>query len=149
MCVLSIHHMYSGGDGAQMRCEISLHPNLEFGAVVSFLTWVVGAALRSSGKASGTLNHWTTSPATGMYLLYPLLPLMGEKWHWSLSMHHLQDEVFREEISCPWGSKNHVSDSALYLVGLMMQQNKAPPPLNTEATTKHKINENFSLKGKK
>lgn len=138
MCVLSICHVYGGG-GTQMKGKISLHPNLEFGAIVSFLTWVVGAALRSSGKTAGTLNHWATSPATGMNLLYPLLPLMGEKWHRSLTMHHLQDEVFREEISCPWGSKNHVSDSASYLVGLMVQQNKASPPLNMEATTNLKI----------
>lgn len=140
MCVLSICHVYSGGGGAQMRGEISLHPNLEFGAVVIFLTWVVGAALRSSGKAAGTFKRWTTSPATGMYLLYPSLPLMGEKGHRSLSVYSPQDEVFREELSCPQGSKNHVSDSASYPVGLRVQQNKASPPLNTEATTNHKIN---------
>lgn len=49
--------MYSGGGVAQMRGEISLHPNLEFGAVVIFLTWVVGASLRSSGKVAGTFKR--------------------------------------------------------------------------------------------
>lgn len=78
-------------------------------------------------------------PQERTYLLYPLLPLAGEKWHWRPWIHGLQDEVFREGVTCPGSSKDRVSDTASYLVGLMIQPNKSPLPPNTDARTNHKV----------